>query len=180
MFRAAKLTVTFAAIALAATALAGCTATGGPTASGQTAKPAAAAEAGPGGGECTDMTSSDGGDFLTDGVLHADALEGMRDTGVRPGASGTVSLSQDGGLAAYTVAEGDRPEAIAARMCAATAWLDALNAVRRESWLAGSPHSMRLNAGDTLNLDPATITTVGDEDGHVQKNEPDFDLPPQR
>ncbi|WP_158864503.1 LysM peptidoglycan-binding domain-containing protein [Leifsonia sp. AG29] len=61
---------------------------------------------------------------------------------------------------AYTVAPGDIWEFIAKRFDVGTAYLTAINAVRRED-------VTQVYVGDTINLDPATITSVGDENGVV-------------
>lgn len=73
--------------------------------------------------------------------------------------------------------------AIAARFCIDHyPYLEWINAVRRGS--TGTlfdigTGSMTLYAGDTINLDPHTITTVGDENGAVRQNPIDFHIPAQ-
>jgi hypothetical protein len=73
-------------------------------------------------------------------------------------ATGTAELDGNGVPVAYVVAPGDIYESIAQRFDVGTGYLNAINAVRRE-W------PMIVYAGDTINLDPATIATVGDQDG---------------
>lgn len=108
----------------------------------------------------------------------------LTDGGPREYAQGEVILNDDGSLAAYVVASGDTPFAVAERFCSREAELARLNAVRRNTFYSSpgepTPDWITFYAGDTINLDPATITTVGDEQGEVFSNEPELDLPPQR
>jgi hypothetical protein len=88
-------------------------------------------------------------------------------------ATGEAILA-DGVPVAYKVAPGDVFSLVAARLCIGEQWLHWVNSVRRDS--------DELFAGDTLNLDPHTITSVGDQNGVVYDNRlPDgFVIPPQR
>ena len=79
-------------------------------------------------------------------------------------ATGTVKVDSKGVPVAYVVAPGDIWEFIAKRFDVGTAYLTAINAVRREDVTA-------VYVGDTVNLDPATITTVGDQNGVVYNHE---------
>ncbi|WP_271178291.1 LysM peptidoglycan-binding domain-containing protein [Leifsonia poae] len=75
-----------------------------------------------------------------------------------------MKLNSKGEPAAYVVAPGDIWEFIAKRFDVGTAYLTSINAVRRDS-------PMLVYVGDTVNLDPATITTVGDQNGVVFHHE---------
>lgn len=106
-------------------------------------------------------------------------------------ASGSVRVDDAGVPVAYVVAKGDTPFAVAARFCMSRDQLSLLNMVRRttsfSSWVDGDPPDpgtwqewIELFAGDTINLDPATITSVGDQNGRVYAHDPGFYLPPQK
>ena len=86
------------------------------------------------------------------------------DCGPIPYATGTAKVDSTGVPVAYVVAPGDIWEFIAKRFDLGTAYLTGINAVRRDE--AATPY-----AGDTINLDPATITTVGDQNGVVYHHE---------
>ncbi len=75
-------------------------------------------------------------------------------------ATGTAELDAKGVPVAYVVAPGDIWEFIAKRFDVGTAYLTSINAVRRDDVAA-------VYVGDTVNLDPATITSVGDQNGVV-------------
>lgn len=95
------------------------------------------------------------------------------DCGPIPYATGTARLDENGTPVAYIAAPGDIWEFIAKRFDLGTAYLTGINAVRRDV-------PSVVYAGDTINLDPATILTVGDEDGVVARHEdrlPDPHLP---
>lgn len=96
------------------------------------------------------------------------------DRGVFTTASGDAVLNDDGVPVAYHVASGDVFSTIAARFCLSEDWLLLINHARRDN--------DALYAGDTLNLDPHTIFTVGDQNGAVSHNAfPEgYALPPQR
>ncbi|MEN2742121.1 LysM peptidoglycan-binding domain-containing protein [Microbacterium sp. X-17] len=88
-------------------------------------------------------------------------------------ATGTTRLNDKGVPVAYVVAPGDIWEFIAKRFDLGTAYLTAINAVRREN-------VTQVYVGDTINLDPATITSVGDQNGvvyHNLENLPDPHVP---
>lgn len=126
---------------------------------------------------------------LTDEVI-------LTDLGARPGAQGRANLDGNGGAAAYVVAEGDTQAAIAERFGADAAYLALLNSIRRtdvyvdpttvegyvwpDALPAGTGWVMALYAGDTLNLSPYMVASVGDQNGVVYTNEPDIAMPPQR
>ncbi|MCJ1673439.1 hypothetical protein MT355_09260 [Rathayibacter sp. VKM Ac-2929] len=101
-------------------------------------------------------------------------LEVVRDRGTREGAAGTVRTATDGMPAAYVVAAGDNPARIADRFCVSADYLDALNSVRRDGVTLSS-----LFGGDTLNLSPSTVLTVGDQNGRVLDNAEPEPLPTQ-
>lgn len=117
-------------------------------------------------------------------LLDVGLYAGMVDMGPREGANGTVSYAPDGTLASYVVAADDFEEAIIGRLCVGPYSFDALNAVRRGSLLSDEPTDQAyltpLYVGDTLNLSPYTIASVGDVNGEVRSYEPSFVLPPQR
>ncbi|MHC2186489.1 hypothetical protein [Rathayibacter agropyri] len=118
-------------------------------------------------GECAIRTL---GEDTLDGV----ALEVVRDRGSRVGATGTVRTASDGTPAAYVVAAGDISQRIADRFCVSSDYLDALNSVRRDGVSITS-----LFGGDTLNLSPSTVLSVGDQNGRVLDNAEPDDLPAQ-
>lgn len=104
----------------------------------------------------------------------------MTDTGARDGADGTAVLNADGTLAAYKSAKGDDFDTIAQRFCTVHYGLEALNAVRRGgTYSSDSSSSPLVFEGDTLNLDPYTISSVGDQNRKVFSYHPSFRLPPQ-
>lgn len=107
----------------------------------------------------------------------------MRDLGPAPHATGEATLNDDGTPAAYVVADGDTVFAIARRFCIDhTPYLEWINSARRsDSWQwAKGDGDFAIYPGDTLNLDPHMITSVGDERGVVYDHTPDFNIPPQR
>ncbi|KZX19646.1 hypothetical protein ACH61_03259 [Rathayibacter tanaceti] len=120
-----------------------------------------------GAGECSVRTVGSG---TLDGV----DLEEVRDSGSRSGATGTVRAASDGAPASYLVAAGDISEQIAERFCISPDYLSALNSVRRDGVDIDS-----LFGGDTLNLRPTTVLTVGDQNGRVLDNTAPDDLPAQ-
>jgi hypothetical protein len=81
------------------------------------------------------------------------------DGGVTALASGEAILNGEGIPVAYHVASGDVFSTIAARFCLSEDWLLLINHAHRAS--------DALYAGDTLNLDPHTIFSVGDQNGVV-------------
>lgn len=118
-------------------------------------------------GECASQT-------VGVGTLDGIRLEVVRDRGTRVGATGVVRTASDGTAAAYVVAAGDISERIADRFCVSTEYLDALNSVRRDGVSITS-----LFGGDTLNLSPSTVLSVGDQNGRVLDNAEPDDLPAQ-
>ncbi|MFJ4015200.1 hypothetical protein [Microbacterium sp. NPDC090014] len=104
--------------------------------------------------------------ILSDELLDVDLYAAMADFGARAGAEGTVSYAEDGTLASYLVAPGDSKNAIRDRLCVGHYSFEALNAVRRGSLHSVEPTNQAyltpLYAGDTLNLSPYTIASVGD------------------
>ena len=94
------------------------------------------------------------------------------DRGSREYATGEPILGPDGVPVAYVVGSGDIPEYIADRFCIEVSYLDRINAPRRGS-------SAELFEGDTLNLDAATATTVGDVNGVIRQNPVSTSLPEQ-
>ncbi|WP_418605774.1 hypothetical protein [Georgenia sp. SUBG003] len=87
------------------------------------------------------------------------------DGGPREFATGPAILDDGGTPVAYTVAAGDVGAFIAERFCVNLSYLNAINGVRRNG-------ATNLHPGDTLNLDPHTILSVGDEQGVVLQNRP--------
>lgn len=130
------------------------------------------------------MRADGGGIILPSGLLNVDLYSRMHDYGAREGATGTAQYADDGSLASYVVAPGDFTDAILDRFCVGFYYLDSLNAVRRGGGGSVDPtrtvHQPELHVGDTLNLSPYTITTVGDVNGEVFSYETSFTLPPQR
>jgi LysM repeat protein len=72
-------------------------------------------------------------------------------------AEGTTQVNGDGIPISYTVGEGDVFEFVAKRFDLGTAYLWSINAVRRDG--------KGLYIGDVINLDPTTVTSVGNENG---------------
>lgn len=130
------------------------------------------------------MRADGGGIILPSGLLNVDPYSRMHDYGAREGATGTVQYAEDGSLASYEVASGDYDDAILDRFCVGFYYLDALNSVRRGGVSSVDPgrqvYVADLHVGDTVNLSPYTITTVGDVNGEVFAYETGFLLPPQR
>lgn len=135
-----------------------------------TAAPAPVTEPVPATGECgiADVDAADAG---TIGDVD---IEVVRDRGPRDGASGEVTPAADGTPASYLVAAGDISERIADRFCISPDYLDALNSVRRDGVSIDS-----LFGGDTLNLRPSTVLSVGDQNGRVRENTEPDPLPEQ-
>lgn len=106
----------------------------------------------------------------------------LRDVGPIARATGEAVHDEEGQPVAYVAAPGDAMTAIAARFCIDHyPYLEWINSIRRgENTSLGDPAGeMPLYAGDTINLDPYTIATVGDENGKVRDNAIDFHIPPQ-
>jgi hypothetical protein len=100
-------------------------------------------------------------------------LQTPRDLGPRAHAEGEVVQDASGTPVAYIVAADDNAGSITARFCLTSAYLHAINAVRR-------PDLRSLYIGDTVNLDAHTILTVGDQNGIAESNDASSPLPPQR
>lgn len=96
------------------------------------------------------------------------------DLGPREYASGRAILDEQGVPVAYVAASGDIQEFVADRFCLGLAYLHNLNSVRRDI-----ADGVGLFAGDTLNLNPYTVVSVGDQNGRVADNPPPDPLPPQ-
>ncbi|HLS24313.1 MAG TPA: hypothetical protein VK063_00390 [Beutenbergiaceae bacterium] len=105
----------------------------------------------------------------------------LRDVGPIARATGEAIYDDDGQPVAYVAAPGDTMRAIAARFCIDHyPYLEWINAIRRgDRTSIMDTASMTLYAGDTINLNPYTIATVGDENGVVRDNAIDFHIPPQ-
>lgn len=112
---------------------------------------------------------SGGEGVSSSGVLQPQDFADTRDLGPRPGAQGAATLHLDGRPASYVVAPNDGITAVAARFCMTTVELSALNAVRRTNPYGVTPDV--IHPGDTLNLDPCTVRTVGDDNGRVNDND---------
>lgn len=87
-------------------------------------------------------------------------------------ASGDAVLDDAGRPVAYLVAPDDVWTVVAERFCLHVDYINALNQVRRN-------RASTLFAGDTLNLDPYAVTSVGSENGVVFENDPPVPMPPQ-
>lgn len=94
------------------------------------------------------------------------------DSGPRAGATGQALLDPDGTPVAYVVAADDIPDFISDRFCVGLAYLNNVNGHRRGG-------AMVLYAGDILNFDAETVTTVGDINGDVEDYSLPAPLPPQ-
>jgi hypothetical protein len=115
--------------------------------------------------------------WSADTPLHA-TLGGNRlripvDLGARANASGEAMLDDEGRPVAYVVAPDDLWADVADRFCLHPDYINALNQVRRNG-------AFELYVGDTLNLSPYTVTTVGSENGEVFDNPAPDPLPTQR
>lgn len=106
----------------------------------------------------------------------------LRDLGPIDFATGEVTLRDDGQPAFYVAAEGDTMYAIAQRFCIDYAgYLGQLNGIRRGDGNADLFELQSLlYAGDTINLDPYTIATVGDQGGQVFQHAIGYRIPEQR
>ncbi len=117
---------------------------------------------------------------LGSGMVGKYQVEIPIDNGPENYATGTVTLDANGHPASYVVAPGDVIDYIAHRFGffstsgAAFDYLNTINQVRR----GGYPWT--IYAGDTLNLDASTITTVGTINGKVLNETPPNPMPPQK
>lgn len=126
-------------------------------------------------GPCgTVQPASPVGDPAEPEQLGGKTLPVVHDRGWFETAAGETAVDAAGTPVAYLVAPGDVFSTIAARFCMSEDTLQVLNHARRDN--------NGLYAGDTLNLDPHTIFSVGDQNGVVSDNTfPEwFTLPPQR
>lgn len=94
------------------------------------------------------------------------------DRGAREHANGEVVSDDVGRPVAYIVAPDDVWTVVAERLCLHVDYINSLNQVRRNS-------AATLYAGDTLNLSPYTVTSVGSENGEVHDNPPPDPMPAQ-
>lgn len=134
------------------------------------------------GGTPTSGASSEAPELTLNGCLPAEFTgrppvgrepqQRPNDQGAREYATGEPILAPDGIPVAYVVGPGDIPEYIADRFCIEVSYLDRINEPRRGS-------SGELFEGDTLNLDAATATTVGDVNGVIRQNPASTSLPAQ-
>ncbi len=106
----------------------------------------------------------------------------LRDLGPIDHATGAVTVGEDGQPAAYVAAEGDTMYGIARRFCIDyPGYLGQLNGIRRGDGSADLfTLPQDLYPGDTINLDPYTIATVGDQQGLVFDRAIDYRIPEQR
>lgn len=95
------------------------------------------------------------------------------DLGSRANAAGESILDDEGHPVAYAVAPDDLWPDVADRFCLHPDYINALNQVRRNGVFT-------LYVGDTLNLSPYTVTSVGSENGDVFDNPAPDPLPTQR
>lgn len=95
------------------------------------------------------------------------------DQGPREHANGEAVADDAGRPVAYVVAPDDVWTVVAERFCLHVDYINALNQVRRNS-------AFTLYAGDTLNLSPYTVTSVGSENGKVYDNTPPDSMPDQK
>lgn len=131
---------------------------------------------------CEGLASLEPRSNATDDRVHGYWYSSLRDVGPIAHANGETVQDQDGEPVAYVAAPGDTMVAIAARFCIDHyPYLEWINAIRRGEGtsILDFAGSMALYAGDTINLDPHTIATVGDENGVVRRNAIDFHIPPQ-
>jgi hypothetical protein len=100
-------------------------------------------------------------------------IETPSDAGGRQYAAGEVELDSAGAPIAYKVASGDIMDFVAERLGLDGIYLVTINQVRRG-------YTGSLYAGDILNLDPHTITSVGTINGEVLDEEAPSPMPEQR
>lgn len=92
--------------------------------------------------------------------------DGFPDTGATVQANGTTETNADGLVIAYTAAAGDTLFGIAERFCASPTYITIINEVRRG-------RTDDVYVGDTINLDPYAVYTVGTINGQVHNYEPE-------
>lgn len=104
----------------------------------------------------------------------------LGDRGSIPGATGTVTLGADGQPVSYVVAAGDTYTGLTERFCLTPPdpYIEMVNSVRRHSGFSGdNMPPFALYAGDVINLDAQTVTSVGTENGRVLALTPTIYLP---
>ncbi|MEE6282835.1 hypothetical protein [Georgenia sunbinii] len=131
---------------------------------------------------CEGLPSLEPRTNATEDRVHGYWYSSLRDVGPIAGATGEVTYDEDDQPVAYVAAPGDTMQAIATRFCIDHyPYLEWINAIRRgdATSVLDLDGSMPLYAGDTINLDPYTIASVGDENGVSRDNAIDFHIPPQ-
>lgn len=132
---------------------------------------------------CSDMPVPTPVDSVDAEQIDGIAPQYLVDSGPRSGAQGETVTDADGNPVAYHAVDGDTMPGIAGRFCATmygggdgTRWLGVLNIIRRSAGISGGGD---VYAGDTINLSPWTIASVGDENGQVHNFDPatDFSYP---
>lgn len=121
-----------------------------------------------------------------DDRVHGYWYSELRDIGPIEHATGETTFDDEGQPVSYVAAAGDTMFGIAVRFCLGNdyPYLEQINAIRRGETgellnLLNGP-TMEVYPGDTINLNPYTIATVGDENGEVRNNNLDFHIPQQR
>jgi hypothetical protein len=155
MSRIARISLTLA-VAAFAVSLTGCATAAQPT-SGPSARKSGSSSAPPSPSlSPRDRCNPNQGEYTTDDKAFAD----MRDLGTREYAMGEATFNKQGKPASYVVVAGDAEIAISQRFCLTREELwGVLNVVR--FCKAGYD----IQPGDVLNLDPATVDTVGKRNG---------------
>lgn len=199
MLRTAKLAVAVTAAALTVTGLVGCTVAQGPPAA-LTATPtevpviddpATEVDAVPEMEPTTTPTTRPCMGLPYKPAVTEDAVERiggfgiprLGDRGPIPGATGEVTLGPDGQPISYVAAAGDTYTGLTERFCLTPMdpYIEMVNSVRRNSGFSGdNMPPFTLYAGDVINLDAHTVTSVGSENGRVLALTPTIYLPPQR
>lgn len=100
-------------------------------------------------------------------------LETPKDAGARQYAEGAATLSSEGVPIAYEVASGDIMDFVAERFALDGNYLVTINQIRRG-------YTGNLYVGDILNLDPRTITSVGNINGEVLHEKAPSPMPAQK
>src|SRR6218665_3585290 len=147
-----RLIVAFAGLAMAGGFLAGCTVSTPSSTVAPTASPPAS--------NPPDPTASLSPTPSGDEMVGAFPLGNPVDAGARRYAEGDVEVDAAGTPIAYEGASGDIIDFVAERFGVAGTYLVTINQVRRG-------YTGNLYAGDTLNLDPHTIPSVGSINGEA-------------
>lgn len=134
-----------------------------------------------GGVGCEGMPSLEPRDISSDERVDGYWYSELRDLGAKTNAAGEAITNSEGQPVAYIAAQGDTLMGIASRFCIDHyPYIEWINAIRRGSITkVTETGSMRVYPGDTINLNPYTIASVGDENGVVRDNAVEFHLPPQ-